>query len=133
MRRVARAAFTVAACVTLAGCGLASYSDPASQAAPAIGATCDVADSGYVLTFTNTSDQPVQVTGFSVVFTSGGQETGSDTEPGNGVISDPDTNGPTATIDMNDWLAAGNSFTYQVQLSSMPPVDSCELASWSYQ
>jgi len=133
MRRVTRIAFVAAACVALAGCGRVNYGDPASQTAPAISATCNVADTGYVLVLTNTGDQPVQVIGFSVVFTSGGQETGSDSEPGNGVVSDPDTNGPTAIIGMNDWITAGNSFTYQVQLSSVSLADSCALANWSNQ
>src|SRR5258708_21229422 len=98
MRRVARAAFTVAACVTLAGCGLASYSDPASQAAPVIGATCDVADSGYVLTFTNTSDQPVQVTGFSVVFTTGAPQSSCASPPRNHCRRRPHTNRPNTPL-----------------------------------
>lgn len=39
MTRITRAAFAVAACVALAGCGHVSYGDPASQATPAISAT----------------------------------------------------------------------------------------------
>jgi hypothetical protein len=139
VNRTAIAVFTASTCFALASCGPASA--PASPLAnpPAtphllLLTACKIDANGYAVKFANPSDQAIQITGFSVTFSSDGQETGSDTEPGNGTITDPDTNGPAQTINMNDWIAPNGTFTYQVQPSNgMPQADTCQIVNWSSQ
>lgn len=93
--------------------------------------TCNVTYEGYQLTFENPTVENIEVTGFSVGFLSNGVEDGSDNEPGNGLISDADTQGLTQVISMNDWVMAGQTFTYYVQLPYMPSANACKLLTWS--
>jgi len=97
---------------------------------PSLGSNCAIDNAsggGYTLVLENNGTQTVEVTGFVVTFeNAAGVETGSDTEPGNGTVNGDQM------INMQDWLTAGQSWTYNVTgtLPSGAVSASCALATW---
>jgi hypothetical protein len=103
---------------------------PASRqrySVPRFPALCRIAGSGtYVVTFINQTSYPVDLTGFSVVYQDGSEETGSDTEPGNGAIDGVNT------IGMNKWILVNKVVTFDVQPEAIPAgTTECTVVSYS--
>jgi hypothetical protein len=85
--------------------------------------SCRVFPSGYRETITNAGPSLLTVSGYTVVFDNvADTETGSDNEPGNGVIDGVDA------INMNEAIAPGQSWTDTVTGTTPTGSASCSVA-----
>src|SRR5258707_2867129 len=96
-------------------------------ARPVLNGHCSVLGNSYSLSLSNPGQSPIDLTGFSVVFTQYGQETGSDDEPGAGYINGVNPFG------LSDWILPGYRVVLNVQpFSAMPSADACTIVQWTY-
>lgn len=127
MRKLIPAVAATIGILALTGCGSVTASTSDAPAKPALTPSCTLAIAypAYIVKFTNPGTVAVNVTGFSVAFTRNGQETGDDTEPGNGTVNGINT------IGMNNWVLPGDSIAYSVELGSLPAADACQVVQWN--
>jgi len=93
--------------------------------ANSVSSVCTITPVGYTLVLTNNSPGTEEITGFVVTFDEqNGEQSGSDTEPGNATINGIET------IQMQNWIEAGQSQSYSVASEASQSAATCNLATW---